>query len=228
MILRIATYNVHRTVGRDGRRAPHRIAAVLGEINADVTALQEVTYDSIGQQNELDHMAQAAGAGAIAGPTLVEGAGRYGNAVLTRIAPDAVERLDISVPDREPRGALALRLKINGRTVKVVASHLGLRPGERRFQVQRLLTVLDKPAASLTIVLGDFNEWFSWARSLRRLTRRLGASPAPATFPSHRPVLSLDRIWVHPPERLVRISPHRSVLSRIASDHLPLVADVRV
>ena len=193
-----------------------------------MTALQEVTYEGAGPPHALDHLTHATGTHVIEGPTLIEGSGRYGNAVLTRIAPDAVKRLDISVPNREPRGALALRLGIKGSAVKLVATHLGLHPGERRSQIQRLLTLLDKPAASLTIVLGDFNEWFNWARPLRRLTRRLGVSPAPATFPSHRPILSLDRIWVHPAERLVQVSPHRSALSRIASDHLPLVADVRV
>src|SRR5712671_616297 len=40
--LRIATYNIHRCRGLDGRTRPERIAAVLKSIDADVVALQEV------------------------------------------------------------------------------------------------------------------------------------------------------------------------------------------
>jgi endonuclease/exonuclease/phosphatase family metal-dependent hydrolase len=40
--LRIATYNIHRCRGIDGRTRPERIAAVLRSIDADVVALQEV------------------------------------------------------------------------------------------------------------------------------------------------------------------------------------------
>ena len=40
--LRIATYNVHRCRGIDGRTRPERTAAVLRAIDADVVALQEV------------------------------------------------------------------------------------------------------------------------------------------------------------------------------------------
>ena len=40
--LRVATYNVHRCRGIDGRVRPDRIAEVLKEIGADIVALQEV------------------------------------------------------------------------------------------------------------------------------------------------------------------------------------------
>ena len=42
--LRVATYNVHACVGRDGRHDPDRVATVIEELNADVVALQEFTY----------------------------------------------------------------------------------------------------------------------------------------------------------------------------------------
>ena len=40
--VRIVTYNIHRCRGLDGRTRPSRIAAVLASINADIVALQEV------------------------------------------------------------------------------------------------------------------------------------------------------------------------------------------
>ena len=55
-------------------------------------------------------------------------------------------KVDLTVYRREPRGALDVDLDIDGRTVRVVVTHLGLLPGERRKQVRRLLDVLgDEP-----------------------------------------------------------------------------------
>ncbi|MFO7714075.1 endonuclease/exonuclease/phosphatase family protein [Desulfosarcina sp.] len=228
MELRIATYNIHRCVGCDGVEAPERIAAVLRDINADVTALQEVAFDTSGPTNILADLARSMGAQAIPGPTLLEKKGHYGNAILSRFAPERVDRLDISVPGRESRGVLAVRLRLNGSGIRIVTTHLGLRPGERRYQIRRLLPLLDDPNAEVTILLGDFNEWLLWGRPLRWVNRRFGSLPAPATFPSRRPLLALDRIWVDPANRLISLHHHRHVSAAVASDHLPLVAQVAV
>lgn len=228
MVLRIATYNIHRCVGCDGVEAPERIAAVLQDINADVNALQEVAFDPSGPKNILANLARSMDAQAIAGPTLLEKKGRYGNAILSRLVPERVDRLDISVPGREPRGVLAVTLRLNGSSIRIVATHLGLRPRERRYQIRRLLPLLDDPQADVTILLGDFNEWLLWGRPLRWINRRFGSLPAPATFPSRRPLLALDRIWVDPADRLISLHHHRHVSTAVASDHLPLVAQVAV
>jgi endonuclease/exonuclease/phosphatase family metal-dependent hydrolase len=229
MMLRVGTYNIHRCVGCDGIEMPSRIAAVLAGMNADVVALQEVAYDSCGPKNRLTELARAVSAHAIAGPTLLEGKGHYGNAILSRIAPDQVERVDLSVTGREPRGAVAIQLRAGGSAVRVVATHLGLRPMERRLQLRRLLPLLDTPPATVTILLGDFNEWFLWGRTLRWLTHRFGRGfPAPATFPSRRPLLALDRIWVDPAKQLVSLSSYHARSADIASDHLPLLAKVSI
>lgn len=228
MRLRVATYNIHRCVGNDGTVSCDRIADVLKQVDADVTALQEVVFDCGGPVDPLSDLAHSIGAEAVPGATFIEERGRYGNAVITRIKPVSIDRLDISVAGREPRGAVAMKLDHHGRVLRIVATHLGLRPRERRCQMRRLLAFLDSLPADVTVLLGDFNEWFNWARPLRRLTRRLGGLPAPATFPSRRPLLSLDRIWVHPPQTVIDLHPHHSLAAAIASDHLPLVADLRI
>jgi endonuclease/exonuclease/phosphatase family metal-dependent hydrolase len=227
-MLKVATYNIHRCVGRDGITAPERIASVLGAVGADVTALQEVTYGAGGMGNHLDLLARAAGAVAIAGPTLLDRQGHYGNALLTRVAPLAVKRLDISVPGREPRGAMAVILPIHGKRTNVVVTHLGLHPSERRYQVRQLLSLIDGTNAAVTILLGDFNEWFPPSRMLRRMTRHFGPTPTPATFPSHFPLLALDRIWVYPAHQLNSLQTYNQAPASMASDHLPLVAEVTI
>ena len=119
-------------------------------------------------------------------------------------------------------------LRVNGSAVRMVATHLGLRPLERRYQMRRILGLLDRKAGAVTILMGDFNEWLLWGRPLRWVKRRFSAMAAPATFPSHRPFLALDRIWVHPGDRLVSLCPHTAPPASIASDHLPLLAEVEI
>lgn len=228
MRLRVATYNIHGCVGRDGVSSPSRIAEVLGRMNPDVAALQEVFFDADSPGNVLKLLARSINAEAIPGPTLLKAGSRYGNAALSRIPPADVRRVDLSLPDREPRGALGMTLRLEGRMVRIVATHLGLRPRERRWQMRRVLGLLDGVEDAVTILLGDFNEWLQWGRPLRWAARRFGSLPAPATFPSNHPVLALDRIWVHPPERLVFVRPYAAGPAKIASDHLPLIAEIEV
>jgi len=52
------------------------------------------------------------------------------------------------------------------------------------------------------------------------------AAPESRRFPSRLPVFALDRIWMHPADRLLDGQLHRSMPARVASDHLPLVARI--
>jgi endonuclease/exonuclease/phosphatase family metal-dependent hydrolase len=223
MRLVVATYNVHRCVGRDGRFDPERTLAVLRELDADAIALQELQWQPADALHLLQELALKLGYVALAGPTLLHGEGHYGNAVLTRLPVRKADAVDLSVHGREPRGALLALLETSGDPLRVIATHLGLRPYERRVQMRRLLAQ-PRDAASATVLLGDLNEWFLWGRPLRWLRARFGRTPAPATFPAHRPLLALDRIWVEPRSVLRELRPHASPLARVASDHLPLRA----
>jgi endonuclease/exonuclease/phosphatase family metal-dependent hydrolase len=215
--LTLATWNVH------GCPEPARTAEVLRALDADVIALQELRWRPREALHVLDDLAARLGYAPLAGPTLLRPGGHYGNALLTRLPVAQVRLEDLSVPGREPRGALGALLRAERGTLTVIATHLGLAPWERRRQMQRLLALVrasDKPAA----LLGDLNEWFLWGRPLRWLRRHFGRTPAPATFPARWPVFALDRIWVEPARLLERIEVHRAAPAKAASDHLPLVA----
>lgn len=224
----VATYNVHRCIRSDGRADPGGTLAVAAALDSDILALQEIEWDPREALDRLAHFADALGCRAVAGPMLLRPDGHYGNAVLTRLQIARVARLDLGVPGCEPRGALDLELIASGRRIRVIATHLGLRPMERREQARRLLAAAARGPDMPTVLLGDLNEWLPWARPLRWLGRFFGAGPAPPTFPAARPVLALDRIWVRPPERLLRLDVDRSAAARRASDHLPLRACVRL
>ncbi len=226
MLLRVASYNIHRAIGRDGQQSPERIAEVLREVQADVVALQEVAYRTDAVGDVPGYLAAATEAEVIRGETLRDERGPYGNAVLSRAPVARIDRLDFSTRGREPRGAIDLDLRLGDVTAQVLATHLGLRPRERRYQISRLLASVDASRADVQIVVGDFNELLRWGRPLRALERTFGRIPAPPTFPSGRPWLALDRVWAKPAQVLRNVRAHRSTVARMASDHLPLVAEL--
>ncbi|GAB7523951.1 endonuclease/exonuclease/phosphatase family protein [Paraburkholderia sp. 2C] len=226
-VLRIATYNIHGAIGSDGVYMPRRIADVIAELDADLVALQEVPLGGRDAPDVLPMLRDATDMRAIAGPTLDTPERRYGNAVLTRLPVRGTRTLNLSFGKREARGALDVDIASTAGTLRIVATHLGLSARERRAQIASLIAAFDTPALPV-ILLGDINEWFVWGYPLRALVTHFRAAPAPRTFPSRWPVFSLDRIWMHPVERLIDVHAHRSALARVASDHLPLVARIRL
>lgn len=226
--VRLASYNVHRAIGRDRRCEPQRILDVLREIGADVIALQEVEAHDTGA-DMLEWLGKSLGLHAIPGPTLLRHDGQYGNGLLTRWPIRARDLVDLSVKRFEPRGAIAADLEFeDGKHLRVVATHLGLFPHERREQVEQLLKLFTWMPEERAVLMGDLNEWFLWGRPLRRLHRYFERTPALRTFPAHRPVFALDRLWTHPGSILQGLQVHASALAREASDHLPLVATLEL
>ena len=218
------SYNIHQCVGLDGRRDVERIARVLSSLDAQLIGLQEVGTDlEDGRKSgQMEYLARATGLQAIAGPTIEQQTGPFGNVLLTSWRVLDSRLLDLSVPGREPRGAIDADLMVEGRPVRVIVTHFGLRAAERRYQVRRLLEELSKGQNPYIIVLGDINEWILRSRPLRWLYMRFGTPPAPRTYPSWLPLFALDRIWVLPREVLLEVHAHATPLTRIASDHLPV------
>jgi endonuclease/exonuclease/phosphatase family metal-dependent hydrolase len=198
---------------------------VLREIDADIVGLQEVEAGSFpgAGVRQLEFIGAEIGLEAIAGPTLTNLHGPYGNGLLTRHPIREVRHVDLSVSRREPRRALDVTLEIAGRKLRVINTHFGLRRAEQLEQADRLLRIIEDHHGPL-VLLGDFNEWMPTRGPLRRLRDRFGTAPRLRTCPAWRPMLPLDRIWVEPREALLDLAVHRSPASRRASDHLPIRA----
>lgn len=228
VLIRVASYNIHRCVGTDRRCDPVRIAAVLQELDCDVLGLQEVDNSPgpVTTSMQLEYLAHATGMNAVAGLRIVRHMGHYGNALLTRHRVLGVRRHDLSFSWREPRGALDVDLDIGGIESRILVTHLGLTPGERRHQMRKVLTIVSEtPEDEPLALLGDINEWLPTGRPLRWLHALFGRPPAARTFPSVCPLFALDRIWARPRGSLRALRAHRSEAARSASDHLPVVAE---
>jgi endonuclease/exonuclease/phosphatase family metal-dependent hydrolase len=228
----IGSYNIHSCIGLDRRRSPSRIASVLKELDCDIYALQEVDNEpgEHDDSQQLEYLSQAMKMAAVPGLRIVRHSGEYGNALLTRFPVVSVHRHDLSYGKwLEPRGALDVELNVEGRALRVIATHLGLSRSERRFQWRQLLAAIaTSPPDHPTIVLGDMNEWLPWSATLHDAHKILGKGLAPPEFPSFAPFLALTRIWVRPVQAIVSVAVHRTKISRRASDHLPLRAVIDV
>lgn len=189
--------------------------------------MQEVETGENGEQDILGKLSLETGMQSIPGLTMFIGNNQYGNSILTRKEVIEVQRHDISIKGREPRGALCVKISSSDKTVSVIATHLGLLPGERRNQVRKLLNIIEQQEADTVVLMGDLNEWFLWGRPLRWLRKHFRKTSNPATFPSRFPLFALDRIWVEPASQLMSVRRYKSTLAKTASDHLPLLATLQ-
>jgi endonuclease/exonuclease/phosphatase family metal-dependent hydrolase len=228
----IVSWNIHRCIGSDGRYRPDRIVEVLHVLNADVIALQEVdsSLRSDNGEDQLTYISRSLGMLPILGPTLSFDYGSYGNAILTRHQIHYWDEYDLSYRKFEPRGAIAVGVKfqIEGRSrqMRIVGTHLGLKYWERTFQIDRLLGGVVWKDEPVTILLGDFNEWFPFSGNYLRLSRAFLPCPRLATFPAVWPRFALDRIYISGLVNKVNWSTVSHSLSSVASDHLPVLANI--
>lgn len=223
---RLASWNIHRCIGSDGVMSRSRCAQVLQQIGADIIVLQEVESTPGRAGDLLQYFADETASHAVTGPTMVSGDTYYGNALLTRMPVESVRHHDLSVAGREPRAAIDVDVRCRDARIQLVATHLGLRPAERRVQAEALVALFRSESRDLLLMAGDLNEWFLWGRPLRRLHRLFPDTPHRRSWPARWPLFALDRIWVKPRSSLRRLAVHQTPLARTASDHLPLVADI--
>jgi endonuclease/exonuclease/phosphatase family metal-dependent hydrolase len=232
--VRVVTYNIHRSRGLDGRTRPERIAAVLATLEADIIALQEVIGASPLKPGHAAEIGAALGMGWVMAPTRHIRNALFGNVVLSRFPVKHHQQHDLSWKTCEARLVQRVDLQLAGDDVLHFYNvHLGTALLERREQARRLASIVhDRRVVGPKIVLGDFNEW---ARGLATdvlaeklhsidLTKHLRRR---RTYPGFFPVLHLDHIYYEGARVDVeKVWLPRSRLALVASDHLPLVADL--
>jgi endonuclease/exonuclease/phosphatase family metal-dependent hydrolase len=237
---RIVTYNVHRCVGNDRRLDVARIAEVLARLEPDIVALQELDVGrartgGVDQAHEIARRLDMAWHFHAALKVEEE---LYGDAILTTLPERLIQVGPLPghplVRRLEPRGALWVEADVDGRTVQVINTHLGLVPKEQQIQAMHLAgpSWLEHPRfVGPRILLGDFNATATsvvYRTLLSRLSAARSLSPKKSptsTFPSQLPVLRIDHLFVSPEIRVTNVTAPYDPLTRAASDHLPLVMD---
>ncbi len=244
MQLRIVSYNIHRAIGLDRRFRLDRIAKILEHLQPDVALLQEVDAGAP-RSRELDlayELAQLLDFPHYAvGHNVDLRKGRYGNATLSRFPILRERNIDLTIDSRKRRGCQHTSIEVEKQPghphiVEVFNLHLGLSARERARQVGLLVrsgefSSLDRGHACL--IGGDFNDWrsqlppiftevlgFQCATEHRNGNRRMMR-----TYPSFSPTGGLDKIFYRGRFRLLEARTCRLRVSRVASDHLPIIVD---
>jgi endonuclease/exonuclease/phosphatase family metal-dependent hydrolase len=223
----------------DRRVRPDRIVTVLREVGADIIALQEVVSIE-GAKREDDQarfVAEELGYHFAFGENRRHNGGRYGNVVLTRFPIQRHRNYDITTSTgRESRGCLRADLHLDAGMLHIFNVHFGTRFFEQRLQARKLLEdgiLTGDELAGPRIVLGDFNEWlrgsvtYTLSSHLSKANVRKNLKRS-RTFPGALPMFHLDHIYFERTLRLKRLYRHQTRTAVVASDHLPLVADLAV
>ncbi|CAM5570016.1 endonuclease/exonuclease/phosphatase family metal-dependent hydrolase [Aquamicrobium terrae] len=230
--LLVASYNVHKCVGVDGRFDPERTGRVIREINADVIALQEADR-RFGDRNgllDLARLEREAGLALVPVTGLAKAHGWHGNVVLFRRG-SVRDVHQITLPGLEPRGAIVTEIELEtGGAIRIVAAHFGLLRRSRTHQARIIHEIMNARDEIPTLLMGDLNEWRLNDRSaLSTLDTAFGPLPAAVpSFPSRLPLLALDRIIANRNDILSPVAVHDTPLARMASDHLPIKAVVNL
>ncbi len=225
-MLRIASYNIQKAIGHDFRRKPERTMAVISEIGADVVVLQEADRRfgpraSALPPEMITRLSDYRPAELSIRPDSI---GWHGNAILVRKDLPVLKAKRLDLPYLEPRGAVSVVVELEAGPLIVIGAHLALTRKWRRHQAETLAEYADRAQMPL-LLCGDLNEWPRAGRGLEPLAGLLHEYAPGRTFPAIRPIARLDRLYSCGQLR-VEARVHDTPLARIASDHLPIRADV--
>lgn len=225
-MIRIASYNLQKCVGLDLRRRPDRILNVIADLAAQVVVLQEADKRLAPRMAALPHeMAEAEGWQVVEFGQPGGSLGWHGNAMLLRPGLRVIETQHIELPGLEPRGAVRADLDTDLGRLRVIGLHLGLVRRYRLLQVAAIMRALARLAPCPTVLAGDFNDWRGGA-ALDAAAKGVGFVSTGPSFPAPRPVARLDRLALSPDLEALATGVHRARPARVASDHLPVWADV--
>lgn len=244
MKLRVLSYNMHRAIGVDRLFRPERIAKVINHHQADIVLLQEVDV-GVPRSNNLDlarEMADAAGyEHYVTGLNVKLNNGMYGNTTLSKHPIIRSRNIDLTIGNRKSRGCQYCSIQVKDSSdfpqhIEVFNLHLGLSSQERVRQIGRLIH--SEEFSSLTpgtpcLVGGDFNDWrtllapiFTDILNFECATNHSNGYHNPyLTYPAFSPAGGLDKIFYRGPLELLKRRRCWMGITRLASDHLPVIAE---
>ena len=226
--MRIITYNTRGSRGMDNRRDTPRIARTMRALSPDIVCFQEIhqRLPWSGREDQPVLLAQELGRQFVFQSNVRFGFGNYGVGIALR--GTVMEKREHLLPSgKEQRGALELRLRnVAGfPRLTVFCTHWGLESDERLRQGEALAALIESAPRPL-LVCGDFNERID-SPGLSAMVMAAGLIDADGqhnrnTFVADNPRERIDYILYSPDLSVQNIE----VVSTLASDHLPVLADV--
>ena len=221
-ILRVATYNIH--IGKDAQNNLNldQTIETLRQTDADIIGLQEVEKNGPRTRftDQAKEIADALGFHYQFESALKIGPFEFGNVLLSRYPIQNVERIELP-SERENRVALLATVDAAGKQTHVLVTHLGLDRKER----ERDVLLIDKRLAELdgpVLVMGDLNAQAHSKELAPWFDRLTSVATEPLeTFPG---MGQIDHILYSSEDFDVRKA---VTVDSKASDHLPLVAELR-
>jgi endonuclease/exonuclease/phosphatase family metal-dependent hydrolase len=214
---------------------PSRVAEVIRGLNADVVALQEVIGAGPAGAGQAEEIGAAVGMGWVMTSVRQLRKHQFGNVILSRFPIVHHSQYDLSWRTCEPRACQRADLDLGaGHRLHVYNVHLGTAVLERRYQATRLAAfVHDRRIEGPKVILGDFNEWMRGlaTRTLSSLFESVDIFAhlkRRRTYPGIFPFLHLDHIYYEGRLEVRGVELTRSRKTLMASDHLPLIADLRI
>lgn len=229
------TYNVHSFVGTDRVYDPERVARVIESSGANIVALQEVDFGrgAKAEPSALESLAKRLEMRCHFTLTRDGRHGHFGNALLTRHSLQLMAEGLLPRRRDEARAVQWLKVVAEDFELQMMNTHLSVSFRERAVQVRALLGaewMVQAGADVPLIVCGDFNS-SPLSAVYRRLSRDLrdvqwAAGTRRATWPSRLPFWRIDHMFVSRSLGVRSCSVIDTGLARVASDHLPLVAEL--
>lgn len=211
MRLRILTYNMHKGFCFYSRQyVLKELREAIRRVDADVVFLQEVmgvhpvNVDPRDMDSQFEYLADEIWPHFAYGRNAIYSEGHHGNAILSKYPFKFYENINVSTNRLEQRGLLHATIGMDEQELHLVCLHLDLLERGRRQQLQSLIGRVQTkvPLESPLIVAGDFNDWqqkvsdpLAQALDLKESGVTFTGRHA-RTFPSWKPLLSLDRVYV--------------------------------
>ncbi|MFM2390926.1 MAG: hypothetical protein RLZZ437_2481 [Pseudomonadota bacterium] len=236
--LTLATWNIHRACGADGRHDARRIVDLIAADprlgRADILSLHEAEGEQpphAGFAALADLPAQTGLHSVHSGPALRWGAqsqGFLGTILYMRAPLVAAQVRVVDLPGHYPRGAVMADVAGGAVPFRLIATHLSLTQALRIVQIRTIAQSLARLSPLPVVLMGDLNEWRPWGGwALHpRVAGRQFHGAARTTFPARWPILPLDRILCDRPGAVRAPLALRDAAYGLASDHLPLTAQL--
>ncbi len=242
--LRLLTFNIHKgySTGKI-RYTLKKIYQALRSVEIDIVFLQEVmgkeksgnSTSEMKTQAQFEFLADTLWPHFAYGQNAVFKESHHGNAILSRYPIKWHNNINLSTNRLEKRGLLHAIIAIPGvkDPLHCFNVHLNLFERGRQNQLPGLVNYFHKEVSAKYpfILAGDFNDWTQ--RLSKQLEKKIEVKELfnschgkhAKTFPSHLPILKLDRIYGRG-VKAVKAQVLKGKEWRSLSDHAPILVEV--